>query len=133
MAKKIMKTCIVCGKEYEYCNGCSSYNNMEAWHSIYHDENCRKIFNTAANYHAGLISKEEAIEEFRKCDLTDKSNFKSSIRVLIDELLSAEIVNEQPIDVENSTSTENKENPQKKRGQRAKMKMVDETALNGDL
>ena len=69
----------------------------------------------------------------RKNNLTDKSNFKSSIRVLIDELLSAEIVNEQPIDVENSTSTENKENPQKKRGQRAKMKMVDETALNGDL
>lgn len=126
----ITKTCIVCGKEYEYCNHCSSYSHVEAWHNIYHDENCRKIFNTAANYHAELISADEAKEEFLKCDLTNKKNIKPSIAQLIDELLKTseeETITEKVEQVERpkqvKTST---------KGIKTKVKPVDE-ALNGDL
>lgn len=122
----ITKTCIVCGKEYEYCNHCSSYRHVEAWHNIYHDENCRKIFNTAANYHAELISADEAKEEFLKCDLTNKKNIKPSIAQLIDELLktSEDGVTEEVEQVKKTKTPT--------RGMRATTKIIDE-ALNGDL
>lgn len=125
MATKIMKTCIVCGKEYEYCNKCSSYSNVEAWHNIYHDENCRKIFNMATNYHAGIIGADEAKKELMECDLSNKENFKPSIARLIDELLK------EP-EVEVVEQIQENDLVPKKRGNRSKAKLVEE-ALNGDL
>lgn len=122
----VIKTCIVCGKKYEYCNSCSSYRHVEAWHNIYHDENCRRIFNTAANYHAGMISADEAKDEFKKCDLSNKKTIKPSIAQLIDELLKeSEEVQPEKVEQEEKVVV-------KKRGNRVKVTPVDET-LNGDL
>ena len=57
MIRKHKKTCILCGKEYSYCSNCSEYANLPVWHNIYHDENCKNIFNIATNFHAGKINK----------------------------------------------------------------------------
>lgn len=96
MAKKNNKKCIVCGKIYSYCNSCAEHRFKPLWMNIYHDENCRSIFNIAADYHAGKINKEKAKELFNECDLSNLLNFKESIYKLINELcFTEEIVKEQ--------------------------------------
>lgn len=138
MATRFTRTCIVCGKEYEYCNGCSRFDHVETWHNIYHDENCRKIFNIASNYHAGKLSREEAAKAFSECDLSNKQDFKPSINKLIDELLEVLEVEEKveeskdSIEQHQEVMTLEKVVPKKKRVQRAKID-IDEAALNSDF
>lgn len=86
MARKSNRTCITCGKEYEYCNTCSGDRNKEAWHSIYCSENCKNVFSAVSDYLAGENTKEEAKEKLAKCDLRNKSNFKAKIVETIDEI-----------------------------------------------
>jgi hypothetical protein len=79
----------VCGKEYEYCYSCAEYAHLAPWHNNYHDDNCRKIFNTACSYHSGKITKDELKAIYDTCDLSNKANFKASIQQLIEELYAA--------------------------------------------
>lgn len=86
MAKIKARKCIVCGKEYEYCNRCSSHANMPTWMALYHDDNCRSIMNIATEYMAGNITKADAKSQLDNCDLTNKKNFKESIVKAINEI-----------------------------------------------
>lgn len=88
------RKCILCGTEYKYCGNCAEDSRLEPWHTIYHDNNCRTIFNTATDYRAGLLTKEEAINIFDTCDLSNKENFKSSILQLLNELYPVVTENE---------------------------------------
>lgn len=86
MAKTKARKCIVCGKEYEYCNRCSSHASMPAWMALYHDGNCRSIMNIATEYMAGNITKADAKSQLDNCDLTNKKNFKESVVKAINEI-----------------------------------------------
>ena len=86
MAKIKARKCIVCGKEYEYCNRCSSHANMPTWMALYHDDNCRTIMNIATEYMAGNIIKADAKSQLDNCDLTNKKNFKESVIKAINEI-----------------------------------------------
>ena len=86
MAKAKAKNCIVCGKEYEYCNRCSSHATMPTWMALYHDDNCRSIMNIATEYMAGNLTKVEAKSKLDDCDLTNKKNFSESVLKAINEI-----------------------------------------------
>ena len=86
MAKTKARNCIVCGKEYEYCNRCSSHANMPTWMALYHDDNCRSIMNIATEYMAGNLTKSDAKSQLNSCDLTNKKNFKESVLNVLNEL-----------------------------------------------
>ena len=86
MARVKARKCIVCGKEYEYCNRCSSHASMPTWMALYHDDNCRNIMNIATEYMAGNLAKEDAKSELSKCDLTNKKNFKESVAKAVNEI-----------------------------------------------
>lgn len=86
MAKIKVRKCIVCGKEYEYCNRCSSHAAMPTWMALYHDDNCRSIMNIATEYIAGNLTKTDAKSQLDKCDLTNKKNFKESVVKAINEI-----------------------------------------------
>ena len=86
MAKANERTCIVCGKKYQYCPRCEQYSMLPKWMSIYHDANCREIFRTATEYNAGHLSDDEARERFSKCDLSDKEHFAESIAQIVEKL-----------------------------------------------
>ena len=85
MIKKT-RSCIVCGKEYEYCNNCKKHANSPSWMAIYHDENCRNIMNIATDYMAGDLTKAEAKLQLDGCNLSNKKNFKESVVKAIDEI-----------------------------------------------
>ena len=86
MAKTKARKCIVCGKEYEYCNRCSSHASMPTWMALYHDENCRNIMNIATEYMAGNLERANAKLELDGCDLTNKKNFKESVLKAVNEI-----------------------------------------------
>lgn len=86
MAKTKARNCIVCGKEYEYCNRCSSHATMPTWMALYHDDNCRSIMNIATEYMAGNLTKAEAKSKLDDCDLTNKKNFSESVLKAINEI-----------------------------------------------
>lgn len=85
---KLNRTCIVCGRKYEYCSSCKEHATLEPWHSIFCSDNCRKIFNAVSMY--GKDSNEDIKEKLDKCDLSNKANFHKNIVKVIDELYTSE-------------------------------------------
>lgn len=83
MLVKKNKTCIVCNKKYTFCTGCAEFDRFPRWMAIYHDENCKKIFETASDFLAGEISQQVAKEQFDKCDLSGKESFHYKIQEAI--------------------------------------------------
>lgn len=79
MAKNNNRKCICCSTEYRYCNSCREDRTKPAWYTIYHNENCKNLFNTASDYLAGSITKEEAKHKFDACDLSYKHKLNKKI------------------------------------------------------
>ena len=86
MAKKNNRICIVCSEEYSYCGNCSEDRLKEPWHAIYHNTNCKDIFNTASDYLSGALTKEEAKEKFDNCDLSYKEKLHHKIIEAINDV-----------------------------------------------
>ena len=106
MARIKSRKCIVCGKEYEYCNRCSSHANMPTWMALYHDDNCRSIMNIATEYMAGNITKSDAKSQLDVCDLTDKKNFKESVAKAVGEIYATKKAGKDKTDEEIVESAE---------------------------
>lgn len=95
MAKKIKKICCVCDTSYEiFCPSCREAMNQPSWKNIFHDENCRKIYETSSAYLIGKIDDEVARKNFDMCDLTNKNQFKVKFQKVIDEVYAAAKVEE---------------------------------------
>ena len=84
--KKNNKKCIVCGKVYTFCNSCSAFDRYPRWMGIYHDENCKNVFEITSDYLSGDITKEEAKVRLDKCDLSNKQNFHKVILDAINQI-----------------------------------------------
>ena len=69
-----MRKCVLCGKEYEFCPTCNKDKHKPLWYKLYHDENCKSIFEALNNYNFELATKEEAKEILAKCDLSIELN-----------------------------------------------------------
>ena len=85
---KANRTCIVCGEQYHYCNNC--HVEEPAWRTIFHDENCKTIFETINQKYFEHISEDEAIQTLMTCDLSvlesDAANEK--IACTVDEMVN---------------------------------------------
>lgn len=98
MMKKNNRKCICCQKEYTFCPNCGDFDNLPRWMSIFHDENCKKIFNTITEYYNKNLTKEQAKETLNKCDLSNKDTFKETIKKAIEEIyIDENVIVEQEI------------------------------------
>lgn len=57
MAK--LRTCKICGKQYEYCGHCPNKNVIEPWRNLYCSENCRDSYTVMSDY---VSKKKDAME-----------------------------------------------------------------------
>ena len=80
------RTCVLCGKEYKYCNDCREYDDQPAWKNIYCSDNCRTIFNTAVDYKQGNLSLEDAYNKIKNIDLNNRAEMRKDIISIIDEI-----------------------------------------------
>ena len=98
MTKKNNRKCICCSTEYRYCNTCNEDKLKPMWLSIYHNENCKDIFNTASDYLAGAITKEEARQKFNACDLSYKNKLHNKIVEAINAVYGAKVENQNVVE-----------------------------------
>ena len=105
MAKKNRKFS-TCGEKYSYCPNCD--RNAPSWMVGFHNENCKNIFQICTQYNVGLLTKEQAQEALKVCDLSNKESFSECIQHDFANIFAVE---EQP----------------KKRGKKAEMLIVEES------
>ena len=53
------RSCILCGKVYEYCNSCSAFQDKPVWMFSYCSEDCKDITSLLTDFIYNKISKEE--------------------------------------------------------------------------
>lgn len=80
MYKKDNRVCRCCGKVYTYCPNCAEFANKPAYMAMFHDGNCKDIFMTCADFNHGDLTKNEAREILKNCDLSDKAHFEESVQ-----------------------------------------------------
>ena len=88
--RKINRTCIVCGHKYSYCPSCAEDEYRPKGLTIFHDENCKNIFDATADYLAHDISKETAKNILDKCDLSNKESMHHTIIEAIGEIYTTD-------------------------------------------
>lgn len=79
------KICATCAKAYSYCNHCSADDSKPSWMNMFCSEDCKNLFQAATDYYAGELTKEKAKEIVKNADLSNKSNFRTSIVKFINE------------------------------------------------
>ena len=84
------RVCKTCGKKYFYCSNCDKKNNSPEWMLMWHDENCKNIFEAVSLYIQKKISKEDANKRLQKCDLKVLYSFPDKIRGIIEEIIAEE-------------------------------------------
>ena len=84
------RECIVCGEKYFYCFNQTCYDDQPSYMAIFHDENCRDIFNTLNMEYFDHITKNAAIKALKKCDLSvlSKESANPKIKNLVEEMLA---------------------------------------------
>lgn len=89
MARRDRK-CYLCGTEYKYCPTCSQDRMKPAYMSEFHSENCKNIFDICTRFNMKLMSKIDAQEALKSCDLSNKENFKSYVQHDLDVIFEEE-------------------------------------------
>ena len=74
------RECYLCGREYQYCPTCSQDKMKPAYMSEFHSESCKNIFDICTRFNMNLMSKADAQEALKTCDLSNRANFKSYVQ-----------------------------------------------------
>ena len=88
MAKKNNKTCLICGKQYTYCNTCGEYRHLPIFMVTFCGQNCLDIYNILSGYEGGEIDKNTAKNELESLDTSRhmyySGSFKKSFNKIMD-------------------------------------------------
>ena len=72
---KFDRTCVVCGKHYEYCTNCDRFLNYPTYMAMYCSQECVDLF----SFEAGQTSKEDAQKVLRGIDQGKLKMLKNSM------------------------------------------------------
>lgn len=72
------RSCILCGKVYEYCNSCSAFQDKPVWMFSYCSEDCKDITSLLTDFIYNRISKEETKQVIETKDTSRHMNYKGS-------------------------------------------------------
>lgn len=75
---RYVRSCILCGKKYEYCNTCSAFQDKPVWMFSYCSEDCKDITSLLTDYIYNKISKEEVKEIIGSKDTSRHMQYKGS-------------------------------------------------------
>ncbi len=109
------RICKTCGKQYFFCSNCEKSLNSPQWMLMWHDLNCKRVFEIASDYAQGRLTKNEAKKELDKCDLTVFYTFKENIRNILEDIMTEEKVLEPQVQRETNTTKKNRSNSRRKR------------------
>ena len=72
------RSCILCGKVYEYCNSCSAFQDKPVWMFSYCSEDCKDITSLLTDFIYNKISKEEVKQAIESKDTSRHMQYKGS-------------------------------------------------------
>lgn len=72
------RSCILCGKVYEYCNSCSAFQDKPVWMFSYCSEDCKDITSLLTDFIYNRISKEEVKQAIEDKDTSRHMEYKGS-------------------------------------------------------
>ena len=76
---KFDRTCVVCGKHYEYCTNCDRFLNYPTFMTMYCSKECVDLFDTLSRFEAGQTSKEDAQKVLQGMDQNKMKMLKNSM------------------------------------------------------
>lgn len=97
------RSCILCGKVYEYCNSCSAFQNKPVWMFSYCSEDCKDITSLLTDYIYNKISKEEVKQIIETKDTSRHMQYKGSYGKAYKEIMGMV-----DIEISNDDKTEEK-------------------------
>ena len=97
---RYVRSCILCGKKYEYCNTCSAFQDKPVWMFSYCSEDCKDITSLLTDYIYNKISKEEVKEIIGSKDTSRHMQYKGSYGKAYNEIM--EEIDSEDKDEENS-------------------------------
>jgi len=86
--KRVNRECIVCGEKYEYCDTCGAptEEKTDLWKALFHDENCKHIYEALSAHMVGTRSNEEIVSMLSKCNL-DSITLKPTMQRAYEEIM----------------------------------------------
>ena len=85
---KLNRVCFTCGKKHSYCPDCYEDRHLETWHIMFHDKNCKNIYDIINSHFYKHLTTEKAINELEKCDLTNIESFNEDMKKDIKYILA---------------------------------------------
>ena len=76
---KYDRTCVVCGKHYEYCTNCDRFLNYPSYMTMYCSKECVDLFDVLSSFEAGQTSKEDARKVLQGMDQGKMKMLKNSM------------------------------------------------------
>lgn len=76
---KFDRTCVVCGKHYEYCTNCDRFLNYPTYMTMYCSKECVDLFDILSSFEAGQTSKEDAQKVLQGMDQNKMKMLKNSM------------------------------------------------------
>ena len=83
---KHKRNCSICGVEYSYCPDCPTYDDYPRWMFLFHDENCKKIWEVYNDYNTGIKNANQAKYSLQKLDLSKKNHFVPAIKSFLEKI-----------------------------------------------
>ena len=94
------RICKTCGKQYYFCTNCNKTLNSPQWMLMWHDENCKKVFEIVSDYAQKHITKADAKKRLETCNMRVFYTFNEKIRTYIEEITAEDTVVEPVEEVE---------------------------------
>ncbi len=88
------RTCVICGKTYEYCPNCSAYDNEPRWKFLFDTKTCKDIYGVLNAYKAESISADQARSKLSRLDPTRTIVQDSGFKQITRELFAKPAVDE---------------------------------------
>ena len=82
------RSCILCGKVYEYCNSCSAFQDKPVWMFSYCSEDCKDITSLLTDFIYNKISKEEVKQAIESKDTSRHMQYKGSYGKAYNEIMN---------------------------------------------
>ena len=105
------RTCIFCGKEYQYCPNCKDYSSYPTWMFNFDTEKCRDLYNVMGGYNIGIRTIEDVKATLDKHGVTDYSIFPKALQEKLSGS-SLEIKDEPKIEANDEPKVEIKDEPE---------------------
>ena len=93
---KFDRTCVVCGKHYEYCTNCDRFLNYPTFMTMYCSKECVDLFDVLSRFEAGQTSKEDAQKVLQGMDQNKMKMLKNSMANTYKKI----IAEDEPVEIE---------------------------------